>query len=451
MSPRAHDVLPLGALLFLLAAWPAPSAWAAARRVPADFTTINAAIAASSPGDTVLVAAGTYLEQVALAAGITLRAESGPGTAVIDAGHSGAAVVALGLAPQARLEGFRLTGGSGRDLGGATLGGDLAVIGGTLVVADCTFDGAQADYGGATGASNATVTFRRCEWSGATANFGGAHFQSGGTLTIEDGVITGSSASAGGGLYLTGGAGVTVFGCALTGTQASGDGGGLRLDASTVTLSDLRIDGAQAGGHGGGIAIAAGGQVIASFSVLVDCGSGLGGGAFHISCDSGSPRDLPGVRTPATIAPATIAADCALLTMTNCDLLVCRGAAPAAGAVTGAAVLRITSSVVAGNASGLACLDPRATLNVSCSDLYQNGGPDLSGSCVPIAPPGNLSVDPRLCNLAGRDFGLCANSQLIDPGCGDAFWGAGGPSCAACGPTPATPATWGRLKVLYRS
>jgi hypothetical protein len=425
--------------------WRTSPAHAAAHRVPADFTTINAAIVASSAGDTVLVAAGTYLERVALAAGVTLRAESGPGTAVIDAGQSGATVEALGLSPPARLEGFRLTGGSGSDLGGATLGGNLAVIGGGLVVSDCTFDGAHANYGGATGASNAAVTFRRCTWSGATATFGGAHFQAGGTLTLEDGVINGTSASAGGGLYVTGGADVTVLGCDLTGTQASGDGGGLHLDAAAVSLSNLRVDGAQAGGHGGGIAIAAGGQVIASFSVLVDCGSGLGGGAFHVSCDSGSPRDLPGAR-----APATLAADCALLTMTNCDLLVSRGAAPAAGGVTGAAVLRITSSIVAGNASGLACLDPRATLNVSCSDLYRNGGPDLSGSCVPIAPPGSLSVDPRLCNLAGRDFGLCANSPLIDPGCGDTYWGAGGASCAACGPTPATPATWGRLKVLYR-
>lgn len=423
-------------MLLCLAACANPAA-AAARRVPSDFATLEAALAASAAGDTVLAAAGTYLERVTLVSGVTLRAESGPGTAVIDAGQGGAAVEARGLLPAARLEGFRLTGGAGADVGGATMGGDLAVIGGGLEVLDCTFDGGHANYGGATGASNAAVTFRRCAWTGTNANYGGAHFQSGGTLTIENATIDGTSASSGGGIYVTGGAQATVLGCVITATQAGGDGGGLRLDACTISLSNLRIDRAQAGGHGGGIAIAAGGQVIASFSVLVECASALGGGAFYVSCDPG--------------ASATLAADCALLTMTSCDILLCKGGAPAAGGVTGAGVLRITRSIVAGNSSGLACLDPRATLDVGCSDVYQNGGPDLAGSCIPAVAGANLSVDPRLCNLAGRDLGLCANSPLIAPACGDSYWGAFGPTCSACGPTPAQPSTWGRLKALYRS
>lgn len=409
---------------------------AAARRVPADFATIGAALAASAPGDTVLVSAGTYPERITLVAGVTLRAETGAGTAVIDAGQGGAAVEARGLLPAARLEGFRLTGGSGADVGGATLGGDLAILGGGLEVLDCTFEGGRANYGGATGASNAAVTFRRCTWTGADANFGGAHFQSGGTLTIENGTIEATSATSGGGLYVTGGARVTVLGCVMTATQASGDGGGIRLDACIASLSNLRIDRAQAGGLGGGIAIAAGGQVIASFSVMVECASALGGGAFYVSCDPG--------------ASAILAADCALLTMTSCDILLCKGAAPAAGGVSGAGVLRITRSIVAGNTSGLACLDPRATLDVGCSDLYQNGGPDLSGNCVPAVAGENLHVDPRLCDLPGRNFGLCANSPLITPACGDSYWGAYGPTCTACGPTPAQRSTWGRLKARYR-
>jgi len=405
-----------------------------ARRVPADFATLQSAINASGNGDTVMVAPGTYSERITMRLGIVLRAE---GSATIDAGHAGPAVIATGLLPAPKIEGFHLVNGTGSDLGGATLGGVLVVVGGALEANDCTFDGGQATYGGATGASGAQVTFRRCTWTGSTASFGGGHFQSGGTVTIDDGTFEGTSAGAGGALYVTGGAHGNIMGTRVHATQSTGDGGGLRLDDCVVTLSQVMIDGANAGGKGGGLAIAAGGQVIASACVLVDCGSGLGGGLFHLSC------------SPAVMTPSVAAAECAMLSMTHCDLMLGRGPAPAAGAVTDAAALHMESSLVAGNASGLACLDARATLDVRCSDLYQNGGEDLSGSCVTTAD-GNLSVDPYLCDLAGRNFGLCANSPLLDPGCGSAPWGAGVLSCGGCGPTPARSATWGSVKARYR-
>jgi len=411
----------------------------AARRVPADFASLQAAIDASPAGDTVLVAPGTYDERVTLAAGVILRAAGAPGSVVLDAGHGGPAVLSVGLMPAPRLEGLRLVNGSGRDLGGATLGGVLAVVGGALDAVDCTFDGGQATYGGVTGASAATVSFQRCSWSVGVASFGGAHFQSGGSLVIEDGTIAGTSASAGGGIYVTGGAQGSVLSTIVSGTSASGDGGGLRADDCVLTLSNVRVDGASAAGHGGGLAIAAGGQVIASATVLIDCTSGLGGGLLFISC------------APTLAGPSHgfQGAECALLSMTHCDLLLGKGAAPAAGGVTDAAAFQLESSLVAGNATGLACLDPRATLAVTCSDLYQNGGADLAGSCVASAS-GNVSLDPHLCNLAGRDFGLCANSPLLAPACGAAPWGAGVLACSDCGPTPTRPTSWGGLKALYR-
>jgi hypothetical protein len=410
----------------------------AARRVPAEFATVAAAVAVSASGDTVLVAPGLYAERVTLPGGVTLRAEGAPGSAVLDAGHGGPAVLALGALPAPRLEGFRLTAGSGHDIGGATLGGDLAVVGGGLDALDCTFDGAQATYGGATGASNANVTFRRCTWSGASASFGGAHFQAGGNMLIEEASITGTSAGSGGALYVTGGAHGSFLSSVVVGATATGDGGGLRLDDCVLALATTRIDGCSASGRGGGVAIAAGGQVIATGCVLVDCTSGLGGGLFHVSC-------APALGTNAGLR----AADCALLSLTRCDLLLGKGASPAAGAATDAAAVKVASSLVAGNASGLSCLDPRATLEVTCSDLYKNGAFDVAGACVP-ATSGILALDPHLCDLAGRDFDLCANSPLLSPPCGGAPWGAGTLACADCGETPAREVSWGRLKAVYR-
>ncbi len=418
------------------------------RRVPEEFASIAGALAASGAGDTVLVSPGTYAERVMLVSGVTLRAAGLPGSAVIDAQRLGAAVEARGLAAGSRLEGFRLTGGTGIDDGGSTLGGALGVIGGTLAVRDCSFDGARADYGGGSGAAGASVSFERCAWTGTTAGFGGAHFQAGGTLAWTNVTASGTSASSGGALYATGGARITVLGGVVMGTSATGDGGGLHLDACTATLSNLRVDGAGAGGVGGGVSVAAGGQVIVSFCSFLECTSGRGGGGLHVSCDAASPSAQAGRTFPNSTRALS---DCALLSITHSDVLLARGTAPAAGGVTGAGVLRIASSIVAGNQSGLACLDPRATLDIGCCDLYQNGGPDLSGSCLPAAAATNLAVDPRLCDLAAHDLGLCANSPLLTPGCGDDFWGVGGLACASCGPTPTHPETWGALKARYRN
>jgi hypothetical protein len=113
-------------------------------------------------------------------------------------------------------------------------------------------------------------------------------------------------------------------------------------------------------------------------------------------------------------------------------------------------VVRIATSIVVGNTSGLSCLDSRAVLDVTCSDLYANGGSDLGGACAPALDPGNRAVDPHLCGLGAGDVGLCSNSPLADPGCDEAIWGSAGVRCGPCGPTPAAASTWGRVKARYR-
>jgi hypothetical protein len=419
------------------AAAPAREARAATRRVPSDFATIQPAIDASSSGDTVAIDPGTYAERIALRSGVVVRAAGGAGSVTLDAQGQGACVSAAFVGAGTRLEGLRLTGGSGEDDGGARVGGALRVIGGLLDVVDCSFENSSASYGGGSAAQSASVTFTRCLWSGTSAPFGGGHFQAAGTARWVDALWQDVGAGAGAGVYATLGAQLTVDGGRIERAIASGDGGGFHVDSGVATISGVLFDGARALGQGGGIAIAAGGQVLVSHSAFVACESGQGGGAFFVSCD------------PAAPSRAAAGVDCALLDLTNVDILVCRGAAPAAGGVTDAATVRMRSSVVAGNASGLSCLDSRATLEVGCSLLYENGGTDLDGPCVPALDPSNRSEDPRLCDLPGRDLHACSNSPLLDPGCGDAYWGSQGEGCATCGPTPAAPQTWGRIKARY--
>lgn len=61
-------------------------------RVPADQPTIQGGIDAAAPGDTVLVAPGTYVERVDfLGKAITVTSEAGPAATVID-GNAGGVV-----------------------------------------------------------------------------------------------------------------------------------------------------------------------------------------------------------------------------------------------------------------------------------------------------------------------------------------------------------------------
>ena len=81
--------------------------------VPGDFPTIQGAITAANPGDTVLVAPGVYLERIDFEGkAITVRSTDGPATTIID-GQSGGTVVtfASGETAQSILEGFTIEDG----------------------------------------------------------------------------------------------------------------------------------------------------------------------------------------------------------------------------------------------------------------------------------------------------------------------------------------------------
>src|SRR5262245_14956204 len=92
-------------------------------RVPADQPTIQSAIAAASNGDTVQVAAGTYVENLNfLGKAILVTSEQGPDLTIIDGNAAGPVVVfATGEGRQSVLNGFTLR--NGRNSASDALGG----------------------------------------------------------------------------------------------------------------------------------------------------------------------------------------------------------------------------------------------------------------------------------------------------------------------------------------
>jgi len=102
-------------LLLSLGSLTSAAASGATIEVPRDFLSIQQAMDAAAPGDTVLVGPGTYLEYIDFKGkSISVKSASGPEKTVIDAGSLWCAVSFVqGEGPAAVLEGFTVRNGLG--------------------------------------------------------------------------------------------------------------------------------------------------------------------------------------------------------------------------------------------------------------------------------------------------------------------------------------------------
>jgi hypothetical protein len=161
------------ALTLSLAAWASP----AVIRVPGDYSTIQDAIDAALPGDTVLVAPGTYPERIDfLGKAIRVEGEAGAGATCIDGGGGGSVVtMKSGEGPDAVLSGFTLTHG-------------------------------KAEEGGGIFCENASPTITGNVVAGNEGTRGGAIFCRGASPLVENNLLCGNEVYRGGGLYCEQGA-----------------------------------------------------------------------------------------------------------------------------------------------------------------------------------------------------------------------------------------------------
>jgi hypothetical protein len=127
-------------------------AQAATIRVPDDHPTIQAAIDASSTGDTIEVACGTYYEHdILLKSGTTLRSGTGsPGCVTVDAQGLGSVLRGDLLSQDTNVVGLTLTGGNATGPNPWVWGGGLRLHMASPSVIDCIFESNLADVGGGT-------------------------------------------------------------------------------------------------------------------------------------------------------------------------------------------------------------------------------------------------------------------------------------------------------------
>ena len=85
---------------------------AAELQVPGQFSTIQAAINAARSGDTVIVSAATYRENIVLKSGVIVQG-CGAADCVIQGDGTTSTVMGNQLSPAATIDGFTITGGAG--------------------------------------------------------------------------------------------------------------------------------------------------------------------------------------------------------------------------------------------------------------------------------------------------------------------------------------------------
>ena len=236
------------------------------RRVPGEYRTIQAAVDAAVPGDTILLAAGDYAERVDFAGkSLTIRSSEGAErTAIVGDGASGSVLSISGPTTCAsRLNGLTISGGKGhggcgvllRDTDAQLSGcivtnnddGGVVIEGGAPTLTHCQLErnhGALA--GGGLRASAATATLVDCVVEANDAStFGGGIYVQGGRAVLIDSTIHANrtrSGAWGGGIYAEG-AQIDAFGMTITENSSEEAGGAAYLAGSSGSFHGCRFSG----------------------------------------------------------------------------------------------------------------------------------------------------------------------------------------------------------------
>ncbi len=279
--------------MFVLAV--APAASAVVINIPADYPTIQEGIDAAQNGDTVLVAAGVYTEEITIQSkNILLSSQEGPETSLI----RGNLIMDGSIDTNGVLRGFNI---------GPQIVDDplLDIVGCSPIIVGNEFvhGGSYSGYGGAIRLTNSNAIIRgnsiRDNWGFVLG--GGIGSRSGGVPLIEGNIIadnratSGSFGAAGGGIYIESG---TIRRNLIVGNQARQDlnsppsGGGIYYSGGgpllieNNTLCDNSAWTPYGDGLGGGLEfwVAQAGDVVIRNNIIVF--SPLGGGVRGVVYDT---------------------------------------------------------------------------------------------------------------------------------------------------------------------
>jgi hypothetical protein len=300
--------------------------------------TISAAVLAGAGRDTVKVAAGEYLETIAVNSpcvivggynnafsinnpvayptrlrGVTgaLRFSAGAGNhcgvrnivfhdcvaaigSVPVPGYNGAAILSTGASPT--IENCVFEDNLASPMPGVGWGGALLLHQGSPVIRNCTFTGNIGSHGGAValsqpaGALIENCTFNANACSDSTGDYrGGAVYLAGGDASLRNCVLTGNGAAAtGGAIAVAAGGQLTLDDCNLTGNRASSGGGGVHVQSGALvaTGGDWQHN-VSVTGNGGAVWSESGVLSLHNVSVSGNTAANLGGGVMGMGVTTG--------------------------------------------------------------------------------------------------------------------------------------------------------------------
>jgi hypothetical protein len=279
-SKRSNIIVPALFIFVLLGA----TAWAAVIHVPGDYPAIQDAIDAAVDGDAVIVAPGTYTENIDFVGkAITVESSGGAAVTVIDGGKLGSVVTfQTGEGVGSVLEGFTVTNGYAIDGGGIFCDGAAPSIFSNIITANEAEHGGGMFYDNGSGGvihgntitQNTNFGYYMAGGAGiyldsyssplingndisdnvSIYNGGGIYCNHGSAPLITDNVISGNSCSVnGGGILCENGSDATITDNVISGNSASSyPGGGIHIRESIVIVTGNTITG-NSGYHAGGI------------------------------------------------------------------------------------------------------------------------------------------------------------------------------------------------------
>jgi len=151
MSPGLRTSVAILALSLFFPILASARTWHVTGHPNGDAPTIQAAIDSSASGDTVLVASGTYNENIHLIGkNIWLHSQSGPDVTTIDGSQIAESVVVIDSSESNAcvLEGFTITGGKGHIFGMGRYGGGVLIYNASPTLHDNIIRDNQAGDGG---------------------------------------------------------------------------------------------------------------------------------------------------------------------------------------------------------------------------------------------------------------------------------------------------------------
>jgi hypothetical protein len=366
MRLRACGSIPM-VLVIVLGGAQSESLRANVIHVPTEQSSIQAAINASTNGDTVLVAPGTYIENINFSGkAITVISDQGPALTVIDGNNNGpVATFVSGEGPQSVLNGFTIQHGSAQFVpilsgGGVRIENSSPGIAGNVITsnnAGAAGGGIYILFGSPLIQSNQIINNGQASGSGGIG--GGGMAIVGSTAQVLNNIISNNSwpTSSGGGITLRSN-GAPIQGNIISNNTAYYSGGGIWTDSDSLIVNNL---------------------IIGNYSPF---GAGIWWGVSDIG------------RGPFLINN-TIAGN---------DVYGTGFQAQA----------QLINNIVA---TGLYC---DTTYSSKPPILKSNDIFGLGGSCAGLSGSnGNISVDPLFANPAKGDYHLLVGSPAIDTGTSD--------------------------------